>query len=199
MISKGHEPNVVTYNTLIDGLCKEGKIDKAVDILHDMISKGHEPNVVTYNILINGLCKKGEIDKAVDILHDMISKECEPNVVTYNTLIDGLCKKRDIDFDDWYMISNRHEPKDVIYKILVHGLLHEGEIEKAADVLDIMISKGLEPNGQKGEIEEAKSKSLTAFLERWAVKEDLIALIQRDEELWKMIVMLRVCYRPVKL
>jgi PPR repeat len=27
MISKGQEPNVVTYNTLIDGLRKKGEID----------------------------------------------------------------------------------------------------------------------------------------------------------------------------
>jgi pentatricopeptide repeat protein len=35
MISKGNLPDVVTYTTLIDGLCKKGEIEKAIDLLHD--------------------------------------------------------------------------------------------------------------------------------------------------------------------
>ena len=44
----------MTYNTLIDGLCKKGEIDKEMDFLQDMISKGFAPNMVTYNTLIDG-------------------------------------------------------------------------------------------------------------------------------------------------
>jgi PPR repeat len=32
MLSKGHEPNVVTYSTIVDGLWKKGKIDKAINM-----------------------------------------------------------------------------------------------------------------------------------------------------------------------
>jgi pentatricopeptide repeat protein len=40
MISIGHHPDVMIYNTLIDGLCKEGKIENTIDVLDDMILKG---------------------------------------------------------------------------------------------------------------------------------------------------------------
>ena len=36
MISKGHDPHVVTYKTLLDGLCKNSEIEKAQNFLHDM-------------------------------------------------------------------------------------------------------------------------------------------------------------------
>ena len=54
MISKGHQPDVVTYNILIDGLYKNGEIETTVDFLHDMMCKGYEPDVVTFNTLIDG-------------------------------------------------------------------------------------------------------------------------------------------------
>jgi leucine-rich PPR motif-containing protein, mitochondrial len=44
----------VSYNTIIDGLCKKGEINK-VELPHDMISRKHHPDVVTYNTLIDGL------------------------------------------------------------------------------------------------------------------------------------------------
>lgn len=40
MIPKGCEPSMVTYNTLIDGLCKKDEIEKSL-FLHDIILKGH--------------------------------------------------------------------------------------------------------------------------------------------------------------
>ena len=63
MISKGHDPHVVTYKTLLDGLCKNSEIEKAMNFLHDMKFKGLEPNVMTYYTLIDGICKKSQIDK----------------------------------------------------------------------------------------------------------------------------------------
>jgi pentatricopeptide repeat protein len=39
MISNKYHPDIATYNTLIDGLCKNGKTEKAKELLNDMISK----------------------------------------------------------------------------------------------------------------------------------------------------------------
>jgi pentatricopeptide repeat protein len=38
IISNGHQPDVMTYMTLLDGLCKEGEIEIAIDFLDNMIS-----------------------------------------------------------------------------------------------------------------------------------------------------------------
>ncbi|KAJ4746312.1 hypothetical protein LUZ62_080717 [Rhynchospora pubera] len=64
MKSEGHEPDVVTYSILIDGLCKNGEIERAVELLLSMKSEGHEPDVVTCNILIDSLCTNVEIEKS---------------------------------------------------------------------------------------------------------------------------------------
>ena len=48
------KPNTVTYNTIIDGLCKEGFVDKAKELFLQMKDENINPNVVTYNSLIHG-------------------------------------------------------------------------------------------------------------------------------------------------
>jgi pentatricopeptide repeat protein len=40
MISKGHNHDVVTYNTILDGLGRKGEIHMAMDFFNVMISKG---------------------------------------------------------------------------------------------------------------------------------------------------------------
>jgi pentatricopeptide repeat protein len=48
MISKGHQANVVTYNTLINELCKKREFEKTMNFLDYMISKRLQPDVMTY-------------------------------------------------------------------------------------------------------------------------------------------------------
>ncbi|XP_078175188.1 uncharacterized protein LOC144568692 [Carex rostrata] len=163
-------PDVETYNSLKDGFCKKGEIEKAEKMLHNIISKELQPNVVTYNNLIYGLCNIGEIEKAEEVLHNMISKRIKPNVVTYNSLIYGLCNKGEIEKAEEVlhsMISKRIKPNVMTYNNLIHGLCKKGETEKAEEVLHSMISKRIKPNVftyypligglcKKGEIEKAK-------------------------------------------
>lgn len=47
-------PDVCTYNTMVRGLCDEGKIDEAVRLRDEMESLRLVPDGVTYNTLIIG-------------------------------------------------------------------------------------------------------------------------------------------------
>ena len=64
LIFKGVEPNVVTYSTLIKGLCKHNDIAKTETVVQRMIAKGFEPDLVTYSHLVVGMCKKCYIEEA---------------------------------------------------------------------------------------------------------------------------------------
>ena len=41
----------VSYRTLIDGLCKDGNIEKEKEKLEEIFYKGFVPNVVTYVVI----------------------------------------------------------------------------------------------------------------------------------------------------
>ncbi|KAL9305928.1 putative tetratricopeptide-like helical domain superfamily [Arabidopsis thaliana] len=51
MIQRGIAPNTITYSSLIDGFCKENRLDEANQMLDLMVTKGCDPDIVTYNII----------------------------------------------------------------------------------------------------------------------------------------------------
>ncbi|KAI4370239.1 hypothetical protein MLD38_018609 [Melastoma candidum] len=82
--------NIVEYNTFVDGLCKEGRLEEALELLGAMRSKGFLPNNVTYSTLIHGLCGQGKCDEARALLEEQVTNCIIPNVVSYTSLIQGL-------------------------------------------------------------------------------------------------------------
>ncbi|KAK5843448.1 hypothetical protein PVK06_005905 [Gossypium arboreum] len=81
------KPDVVTFYTLIKGLCKRSKISQAKcllkeanDLFFEMRKQGIKPNVITYTTLIDALYKKGVVSKAKDILGTMKKLGIESNV-----------------------------------------------------------------------------------------------------------------------
>ncbi|ERM98599.1 hypothetical protein AMTR_s00109p00063250 [Amborella trichopoda] len=63
MYQDGVEPNIITYNSLLNGLCKDGKIEEAIKLFELMYQGSMEPDVIIYNALLNGLCRKGLVDE----------------------------------------------------------------------------------------------------------------------------------------
>ncbi|KAF2296599.1 hypothetical protein GH714_000475 [Hevea brasiliensis] len=60
MIKHGKEPDLFTYNSLLNGLCLRGQTDDALKPFELMVNRGIEVNDVSYNMLINGYrkCRK---------------------------------------------------------------------------------------------------------------------------------------------
>ena len=58
-------PNSVTYNSIINGLCKLGKFAFSEEMHNDMIKAGVEPDVRTYATLIDGYAQRGCLEEAL--------------------------------------------------------------------------------------------------------------------------------------
>ncbi|GKB18565.1 pentatricopeptide repeat-containing protein [Tanacetum coccineum] len=85
MPNHGCIPDMYTYGTLINGLCRLGKISKANELLKEMEAKGCSPSVVTYTSLIHGLCQLNYLDEAKALLQEMEAKSIIANVYTYRS------------------------------------------------------------------------------------------------------------------
>ncbi|KAL5789288.1 hypothetical protein ACOSQ2_004176 [Xanthoceras sorbifolium] len=117
-------PNVVWYGSMIDGLCKDGFIDKAKELFLEMLNQGVQPDVVTFSVLLDELCKAGKIDEANRLYEFMIKGDVQPNTYTYNILMDGYClvgRIRDAEKLFVSMASKGCMPDVVSYGILIDG------------------------------------------------------------------------------
>ncbi|GMP77350.1 hypothetical protein CsSME_00033650 [Camellia sinensis var. sinensis] len=96
MIDNNVFPNVLTFNTLIDALCKERMAKAAEAILEVMVQRGVGPNPMqsrlTYGILMDGYFLRGQMDKGIEVFHSMVDKGIEPDTLSYNILINRYCK-----------------------------------------------------------------------------------------------------------
>ncbi|KAK2651136.1 hypothetical protein Ddye_018625 [Dipteronia dyeriana] len=92
MVSKDQIlPDALTYNVLIDGFCRGGKVDKAMKIMEFMRNNGCSPNVFNYTTLMNGLCKEG-LEEVNEFFDGMKTFPLKPDAVGYTTLINCLCR-----------------------------------------------------------------------------------------------------------
>ncbi|XVF69934.1 hypothetical protein PTKIN_Ptkin11bG0120700 [Pterospermum kingtungense] len=63
----------VTYCTMIDGYCKVGRIEEALEVF-DEHRMSLVSSVACYNCIINGLCKRGMVDVAIEVITELGEK-----------------------------------------------------------------------------------------------------------------------------
>ncbi|KAI1311545.1 hypothetical protein EDD11_003461 [Mortierella claussenii] len=120
MMEDGVEPDVWTYNTLLDLLVSklspepgsirrkgdpnavtQRQIDEYVpqieSLLHDMKTKGIKPDVVTYSKLIHQYVILRDIEQAEMLFHEMVKSGISPNSYIFNTLMNGFTLIGDMD------------------------------------------------------------------------------------------------------
>ncbi|KAI3829099.1 hypothetical protein L1987_03213 [Smallanthus sonchifolius] len=74
MQSVGLTPNFITYSVLLDGLCKNHRVNEALSFFGIIINSGIHPNVALYTVLIDGCCKNGKLGIALDLFSELCSR-----------------------------------------------------------------------------------------------------------------------------
>lgn len=99
------EPNIVTYNTLLDACHKAGELDVALRVKDQLDNTDIRPDLRTYTTLIATVGRKvssasgaNDPTRAFYFLKEMKSKRIRPNGKTYSALIDvcGRCRRSDL-------------------------------------------------------------------------------------------------------
>ena len=67
---------------MLKGLCKEGLIDEASELLEKMDGNGCSPNKHTYNTIIHGFLQHRETTKAMKYHKMMVDKGFSANTTT---------------------------------------------------------------------------------------------------------------------
>ncbi|KAL3829770.1 hypothetical protein ACJIZ3_018572 [Penstemon smallii] len=101
MLERGIEPNVVTYNVLLNGICRraslhpegrfESVIREAEKVFDEMRERGLEPDVTSYSILLHVYSRAHKPQLCLDKLVMMKERGICPSVVTYTSVVKCLC------------------------------------------------------------------------------------------------------------
>nr|UPT48477.1 pentatricopeptide repeat protein AaPPR144 [Agave angustifolia]UPT49828.1 pentatricopeptide repeat protein AaPPR1574 [Agave angustifolia] len=92
ILFEGFEPDVVTYNCLIDGLCKTYRIEHARQLFDEMVLKGCLPNRVTNNSFVRYYSVVNEVGKAIEMMKMVVlCRHGVPSCSSYTSVI-HLCE-----------------------------------------------------------------------------------------------------------
>ncbi|KAG6391283.1 hypothetical protein SASPL_149036 [Salvia splendens] len=147
MKKAGVKANVVTYGTLVEGLCQMNRPDIAIDFVDEMRAEGVEPNAIVYNSIIDALGEAGRLKEAMGMLERFSILEMGPTLSTYNSLVKGFCKAGDLVEASKIvkmMMSVKCLPSTTTYGYFLKYLSKVGKTEVALDLYNQMIKSGYE-------------------------------------------------------
>ncbi|CAK9156333.1 unnamed protein product [Ilex paraguariensis] len=91
------EPDVTSFNTIINATLKAGNIQYAKELLTDMLQKGLMPDAFTFSILINRFSKLGQMEEATSIFDRMVACGFTADTLVYDSLLKGFSSSGEMD------------------------------------------------------------------------------------------------------
>ncbi|WOH03030.1 hypothetical protein DCAR_0522421 [Daucus carota subsp. sativus] len=150
MSKRGVLPNVVTFGTMVNGLCRNGELGEAFKLKEEMVEVFNlRPSVSVYVALIKGLCKVGEVDSAFGLKKEMVENEVKLDSSVYSTLIAALFKagrRGEVEGLLDEMRLGGCKPDVVYYNSLISGYCNDKDFDSGFGVLKEMVEEGVKPD-----------------------------------------------------
>nr|GEV29837.1 hypothetical protein [Tanacetum cinerariifolium] len=209
MIASPVGANLVVYNTLLYGLCKEHMMDKAVlidclmkygyledvsGLLIELHSKSIVCNHPSVSSLVLSLCKKQKVEEAYKLVKN---GAVNSSIFTYNILIKGFFKIGNVDrakelFEE--IKEKGLSPDHVTYGTMIIGFCKSKGVTEACELLDEMLQMGLSPScylynavvdccHKTGDSDKAKDLCQKMTKKGYVLTSSFDALNSKDQEL----------------
>merc|ERR1719482_66673 len=152
LVQRKQQPNLATFNALIDVHARNGAVEKAGQLFKDMCMLGVAPDLITYSTVIKGYCVTGDLEQAIALFSLMRKRGVMPDAVLFNSIIDGAARKQMTSlveqvFGD--MEASGVTPGNFTLSILVKMYGKNHDIETAFSYFDTLpLRYGFEPNAQ---------------------------------------------------
>ncbi|KAK6120810.1 hypothetical protein DH2020_045438 [Rehmannia glutinosa] len=167
LADSGVVPNINTYNTLINGMCRAGQVNRALRLSEELQLKGHfliqrRKTTVAFGIWLKYLrslaghdgealklteefFQKGDMEKALRSLLEMESKLADFDSAPYSIWLVGLCQADRV--EEALKTFSILEEFNVVVSApgcvkLIHALCSGGKLDKAVDIFLYTMEKG---------------------------------------------------------
>lgn len=185
-IEMGLKPNVVTFNTLIQGYSREGRPMEGVSVLKLMKNKhGCVPDCISYSTVLHGLLKWNEGMEALGVYREMVRLGFEVDVRMMGTLVRRLCKRswkeKGMLLQDAYEVFEEMKERGLVVidqrtlEVMVQALCRGKKFDEALANLSYMVELGYSPHGAINSI--PFGKVIQGLCGRGRVEEAVSALL----------------------
>lgn len=147
MRERGCEPDLVSFNTLINARLRSGPMtpNLGIELLGEVRRSGIRPDIITYNTLISGCSRESNLEEAVKIFMDMEAHGCQPDLWTYNAMISvygrcGLSREAERLVEE--LRSKSFLPDAVTYNSLLYAFAKEGNVGKVKEICQELVKMG---------------------------------------------------------
>lgn len=89
-MESGITPDVVSYNALINGLCRASRVSEAMHLYEDMHTGGPCPDEVTFKLIIGGLIREKKLSVACRVWDQMMEKGFTLDGAVSETLVNAI-------------------------------------------------------------------------------------------------------------
>ncbi|XP_074320390.1 pentatricopeptide repeat-containing protein At3g18110, chloroplastic [Silene latifolia] len=147
MRERGCEPDLVSFNTLINARLKSGALEPnlTIELLNEVRGSGIRPDTITYNTLISACSRESNLKEAIKVYSDMEANHCQPDLWTYNAMISvfarcGMPTKAEKILVE--LESKGFIPDAVTYNSLLYAFAREGSAVKVGEICEDMLKRG---------------------------------------------------------
>lgn len=148
--SRGLQPSIVTYNSLLDGFARTGNVTFMLRTFREMKQTAAlQPDGRTYSIVINGCARAERVNSAFSVLAMMRRAGLPPNAVTYSTVINACGKANQLNRALETLAEMERDgirPNVVTWTALIDAHGKGGRPEAALWLLSRMEASGVFPN-----------------------------------------------------
>ncbi|CAL5207879.1 unnamed protein product [Lathyrus oleraceus] len=190
MIGKRIYPNSVTLRIMIDALCKEGLLQRNVEVVDRIIGKrdSYSPSVIVNSSLILRMLEKGEegeegeegeLVKLVMLLKRFLQKNLIGDSVAYSMIVKVKVRLGDLDSAlEMYneMVRRGFSENSFVHTSFIEAFCEKGRIEEAIGLMREMEGKGLRPYGETYECVIVGCADSGRLTECWSVFEEMLSV-----------------------
>ncbi|KAM1571282.1 hypothetical protein ACFX10_036195 [Malus domestica] len=143
-VQKSSIPNALTYRVIVNTLWREGKIDEAVLVVHNMEKRGIVGYAALYYDFARCLCSDGRCQEALMQIEKICKVANKPLVVTYTGLIQACLDAGSVENAAYVFkqMENFCSPNLVTCNIMLKAYLDHRMFEKAKDLFLRMLDDG---------------------------------------------------------
>jgi pentatricopeptide repeat protein len=134
---KGLEPDLFTFNTLLNGLYGKGRFSDGEKIWELMQKKNVVPDIRSYNAKLLGLALDKKTKEAMELVEEMKTRAVKPNAFSFNALIKGYVIEGNLEEAKWWYDNigeGESAPGKKTFEIVVPFVCEKGELELAFEL-----------------------------------------------------------------